>query len=154
VGHIRNERICLHIFKQEFIHTWPTSGGISPHDVLELVGINVVSNKQKAVDLHATLISEDEITKFLAELLRVCVESFESLSVDFDSCPNHLRLIKSEDICNREAVVLKQLTNLRGRKSPDHCVRLIWTGGSARNRDRKYSVLAMCDCFDLIQRLH
>lgn len=67
--YIRYQRESQDIFEESRIHIGTTSCAVSPHHVLEIIGIDVVPYNQDTLDDHTAYLTEYEISNLGTEIL-------------------------------------------------------------------------------------
>lgn len=120
--HIRHQRESQDIFEEPLIHIGTTSCAVSPHHVLEVIGIDVVSYNQDTLDDHTTFLTEYEISNLGTEILRIGFEIAQFCTVNLHNGPNDLGLKWGEDLFNRKSVFLKKLAYFCSFQGANKCV--------------------------------
>ncbi|KAH0194447.1 UbiD-domain-containing protein, partial [Aureobasidium melanogenum] len=119
---VRDQRESLDVVKEDLVVARAAACAECPHDIFEVVDVDVVAYQHQTVDRVADFVVENQVANTFGELLGLDLHFAELCGVDLEGHPGNLRLEVRHGVSNGQTGLLAELSDGGRSEGTDHGV--------------------------------
>lgn len=119
---VRNQWESLDVVEEDLVIARTTACAECPHDIFEVVDVDIVAHQHDAVDRVADFVIEDQVANSFGKLLGRGLHLAEFCCVDLEGYPGDLEFKVGHCFGDGQAGFLTELANGRCGEGADHGV--------------------------------